>query len=588
MALFEIKNLSFQYPESNRDTLSNINFSIEQGEFVVICGKSGCGKTTLLKHLKSAMTPYGIREGEIYFCNEPLGQVSVRRQAAEIGYVFQNPDNQIVTDKVWHELAFGLENLGYDNRVIRLRVAEMAGYFGIQHWFYKEVRELSGGQKQLLNLASIMVMQPKVLILDESTSQLDPIAASEFFATLKKINTELGTTIIIIEHRLEEVFPMADKVLVLENGKQLLFDSPREVGKHLIDNELFLALPTPMQIFYGVGKMGECPLTVCEGRQWMAEQFGKKQQLEPIQNNKASSKSTSNRETKEIILEAKEVWFRYEKQGRDIVKGLSLQVQKGELFCILGGNGTGKSTTLSLLCGTKTHYRGTISIEGKNIKKIKKEKHMAQQYIAMLPQNPQSLFVEDVVEKELQMVFEHRKPQARELIVIAVMSAIAVVGRVAFFMLPQFKPMVAIVMITGICLGAEAGFLTGAMAGFVSNFFFGQGPWTPWQMFAYGVIGFLSGILFKGKRKKYANNPWILCSFGGFCAMIIYGILLDTSTVFTFGDEFSISMLKAVYISGVPFNVIHGVSTIIFLFVLYPAISKKLNRIKVKYGMIEP
>ena len=162
MALFEIKNLSFQYPESNRDTLSNINFSIEQGEFVVICGKSGCGKTTLLKHLKSAMTPYGIREGEIYFCNEPLGQVSVRRQAAEIGYVFQNPDNQIVTDKVWHELAFGLENLWYENRVIRLRVAEMASYFGIQHWFYKEVRELSGGQKQLLNLASIMVMQPKV------------------------------------------------------------------------------------------------------------------------------------------------------------------------------------------------------------------------------------------------------------------------------------------------------------------------------------------------------------------------------------------------------------------------------------------
>ena len=188
MALFEIKDLNFSYPDAGVPAIQKINFSIEQGEFMVICGKSGCGKTTLLRHFKTVMTPYGKREGEILFEGQPLEEISVRKQSAEIGYVLQSPDNQIVADKVWHELAFGVENLGYDQQTIRLRVAEMASFFGIQNWFSKNVEELSGGQKQLLNLASVMAMQPKVLVLDEPTSQLDPIAASEFLSTIREIN----------------------------------------------------------------------------------------------------------------------------------------------------------------------------------------------------------------------------------------------------------------------------------------------------------------------------------------------------------------------------------------------------------------
>ncbi len=211
MALFEIKNLTFTYPDAEKPAIENIHLSIEPGEFVVICGKSGCGKTTLMRHFKTVLSPYGKREGEILFCGERLEGVSMRTQSAEIGYVLQSPDNQIVTDKVWHELAFGVENLGYDQQTIRLRVAEMASFFGIQNWFSKNVEELSGGQKQLLNLASVMAMQPKVLVLDEPTSQLDPIAAGEFLSTIRKINLDLGITVIMIEHRLEEVFPMADK-----------------------------------------------------------------------------------------------------------------------------------------------------------------------------------------------------------------------------------------------------------------------------------------------------------------------------------------------------------------------------------------
>lgn len=411
MALFEIKDLDFTYPDAGVPAIQKINFSIEQGEFMVICGKSGCGKTTLLRHFKTVMTPYGKREGKILFEGQPLEEISVRKQSAEIGYVLQSPDNQIVTDKVWHELAFGVENLGYDQQTIRLRVAEMASFFGIQNWFSKNVEELSGGQKQLLNLASVMAMQPKVLVLDEPTSQLDPIAASEFLATIRKINLDLGITVIIIEHRLEEVFPMADKVLVLEDGKQTFFDTPRMVGKELADHDLFLAMPSPVQIYNKTGQEGVCPLTVCEGRNWLEEHY--KGQEEIKEEVKYPVKKRKNLSKKEAVISVKEVWFRYEKEGKDIVRDLSLQVKKGELFCILGGNGTGKSTTLSLLSGIHRPYRGKIFLQGRDIRKIP-EKELFHHFLGVLPQNPQSLFVGNTVEEDLWEMVNELSPLKRK------------------------------------------------------------------------------------------------------------------------------------------------------------------------------
>ncbi len=407
MALYEIKNLNFTYPDTERPAIQNLNFSIEPGEFVVICGKSGCGKTTLLRHFKTVLSPYGKREGEILFEGEKLEEVSVRRQSAQIGYVLQSPDNQIVTDKVWHELAFGVENLGYDQQTIRLRVAEMASFFGIQNWFDKNVEELSGGQKQLLNLASVMAMHPKVLVLDEPTSQLDPIAAGEFLSTIRKINLDLGVTVILIEHRLEEVFPMADQVLVLEEGKQIYFDTPRMVGKDLADNDLFLAMPSPVQIYNGTGQEGVCPLTVCEGRNWLEQHYGS------CKNMQHRECFRHRKQERDYVVEAKEVWFRYEKDGRDIVKDLSLQVPKGELFCILGGNGTGKSTTLSLLSGIHRPYRGKILLKGKEIRKIR-DKELFHRFLGVLPQNPQTLFVGNTVEEDLWEMFSERSPIRRK------------------------------------------------------------------------------------------------------------------------------------------------------------------------------
>ena len=191
----------------------------------------------------------------IYFsAGDRLEEAGLREQSSMIGYVMQDPDDQVVTDKVWHELAFGLESLGIDQKTMRLRVAEMASYFGIQGWFHKDVAELSGGQKQLLNLASIMAMQPEVLILDEPTSQLDPIAASDFLNTVRKINLELGTTVIITEHRLEDILHASDMVVVMESGRIAACGGPRTVGQQLYESgsEMFAAMPAPMQIYFGV------------------------------------------------------------------------------------------------------------------------------------------------------------------------------------------------------------------------------------------------------------------------------------------------------------------------------------------------
>lgn len=444
MALFEIRNLTFTYPDQEKPALTDLNFTLKQGEFLVVCGKSGCGKSTLLRHFKTAMAPYGERKGQILFEGRELDTVSVREQGARIGYVLQSPDNQLVTDKVWHELAFGLENLGYETGTIRLRVAEMASFFGIQTWFEKNVEELSGGQKQLLNLAAVMAMQPDLLVLDEPTSQLDPLAAGDFLATLRKINAELGTTILLIEHRLEEILAYADRVLVMENGGILALDTPEKLPSLIRENDMFQAMPVPMRIFEELSGEGDSPVTVREGREWLEEwreekkisENGQENRTEAIEHRsdvrdreiaekqtdtqasenigtRSSSKPSvfsglrekifTKKETgqqPQTVLEARDVWFRYEKELPDVVRDLNLKVQKGELYCLLGGNGTGKSTTLRLLGRIRKPYRGKFFLNGKELGTYR-ESELYGKLLGILPQNPQSLFVKDTVEKDL-------------------------------------------------------------------------------------------------------------------------------------------------------------------------------------------
>lgn len=838
MEIFRVEHLDFTYPKEERKVLNDVSFSVTEGEIITLCGASGCGKSTLLRQLKTVLTPFGKRSGRVFFKGKLLSELGEREETEKIGFVSQSADNQIVTDKVYHELAFGLESLSYDNGKIRQRVAEMASFFGIQNWFYKNVNELSGGQKQILCLASIMTMLPEVIILDEPTSQLDPIAASEFVNMLIKINRELGVTIIITEHRLDEIIPYSSRVIVMDEGRIIADDTPAEVCLRLRNkgHSMLLSMPVSMKIWNGVRDAGEpCPLTVNEGRIWL-EKYAQchrnrvEQDLDCNQNdsseerknngqNESFGKSNLKHKNKNLsqdkVIELRDIWFQYEKSERDILKGVNLCVNRGEIFGILGGNGTGKSTLLSVMSGIRKPYRGKVIVQDK---------------IAMLTQNPKNLFVRKTVIEDLKEVchsenkeklneiiqlcrlggllqrnpydlsggeqqraaiakvlllepdillldeptkgmdneykqelgqlltrmaedrttiimvshdiefcaewtkrcalffdgdiisqretrefftnnsfytttanrmarnvfpcavtpqdvidacncenkgigkqegkiekgdreektenngdrirekagiekkdkcctenkrlltaaimifaaipftifagvyyfddrkflfislvvlleciapffilYEGRNPGARELVMISVLCAISVAGRMAFYMFPQFKPVMALVIISGVSLGAETGFLIGAITMLVSNIVFEQGPWTPWQMFAMGMVGFLAGLLFHG-RKKILNHKSILgkivlSGYGFIAAVVVYGGIMNPAAAIMAHAKLNKATLLSYYGTGLPMDIIQGIATVLFILLLASPIMDKIERVKQKYGM---
>ena len=895
MQTFTITDLSFTYPTESVPALQNVSLSIEAGSFTVLCGRSGCGKSTLLRQLKPILQPHGTQTGIILFEGKSLSSLSQREQSARIGFVLQNLDAQLVTDKVWHELAFGLESLGLSTPVIRRRVAEIASFFGIQNWFYKPVCELSGGQKQLVNLASVMALEPSVLLLDEPTSQLDPIAATDFLSTLGRINRELGTTIILSEHRLEDALALSTNVVFLERGRILDTGTASEVGSRLkaAGSDMFSAMPVPMRIYAGVPNDLPCPVTVAQGRQWL-EAFSETHPLCPV-----PPAAPSEKREGPAAVELDEAFFRYDKQSPDVVKALTLRAYPGELLAILGGNGTGKSTTMGLISGIHRAYRGKISVLGTAPQEVSGK-------IALLPQDPQTLFVKNTVIEDLlsvlddaprdrckalalekarlceltellerhpydlsggeqqraalckvllrepevllldeptkgldaefkrvfariikrlcargvcvimvshdaefcascasrcamffdgaivaegtpreffssgsfyttsasrmargllpgaitpedviaacggevppepdlpadgddaaeiqaqeeareqaktyllpsqtaplplwrkllgalgglgaliclwrilsisdlsellsqggltslagdtfrlylampvcllvlavsfsraapqpahsslggrplsgrtklasvlslllvpltifigivyfgkksygvvsllvllecmapfALIFEGRKPKARELVLIAALCALAVAGRAALFMLPGFKPVAALVILSGVAFGGETGFLVGAMSMLTSNVLFGQGPWTPFQMFAMGLIGFLAGVSFQKGLLRAGRAP--LAIFGAVSVVLVYGGIMNPASAILYQPNLSLSVLKAYYLTGFPFDLVHAAATALFLWFGAEPMLEKLERVKRKYGLTE-
>ena len=392
MELLKIENLTFAYPNTLSPTIKGVNLTVNEGEFTVLCGATGSGKSTLLRLLKRELSPTGDISGSIYYKETNITQLSSNISASKIGFVMQNPEHQIVTDKVWHELGFGLENMGLPQNEIALRVCEMASYFGIESWFEKSVSELSGGQKQLLNLASVMAMQPDILILDEPTAQLDPIAATDFINTLKKLNTDFSLTVIIVEHRLEEVIPICDNLIVLKDGVVTHNGDPRTVIKQLeADDDILSAMPSSVRLYHSLRGKGSCPLTVREGRRFLQDNFGNKITSLP------DEKYVYN---KNAVLEFKEVFFRYERNLPDVLKGINLSVYENEIFCILGGNGSGKTTTLNTAAGLIKAYSGSVKVFGKKIKEYKNQT-LYKECLSMLPQDVETVFLKNTVNEEL-------------------------------------------------------------------------------------------------------------------------------------------------------------------------------------------
>nr|WP_242596330.1 ATP-binding cassette domain-containing protein [Enterococcus ureasiticus] len=400
--------MTFQYPGKDKSVLKELTLSIDQGDFILVCGASGSGKSTLLKLLKPQLIPAGKQTGNIYMNNEKITDLPELFTTSKIGYVMQNPENQIVTDSVWHELAFGLENMGISASEIKSRIAEMANFLGIQELLESKTSELSGGQKQLLNLASVLVMKPDILILDEPTTLLDPIASQNFVDILVRLNREMGLTIVLAEHGLESVFAQADKVVLLEEGQMIFSGEPRtisnEIKKSRIDLSRFVvSLPSAAQIYLESGIQDKCPVTVIEGKRFLARHFpsniaSQEEKHEPLVQNQANKS-----------IQLKNCWFRYEKNGRDILAGVNFEIHEGEIFSLVGGNGTGKTTLLKVIAGIHKCYRGTISILNQPIKKN-------QQAVGYLPQEPQTLFIKDSVEEDYKNYLDSKKMDEQEQI----------------------------------------------------------------------------------------------------------------------------------------------------------------------------
>jgi energy-coupling factor transporter ATP-binding protein EcfA2 len=403
VAILEIRDVSFRYPEEESPVLDRISLAVEAGEFVLLCGPSGCGKTTLLRHIKKELAPVGERSGEILFQGKPLSSYDDSQTARYIGMVQQSPENQTVTDRMLSELVFAMENVGFKADLMRRRAAELSHYFGLDALLGKHVSELSGGQKQLVQLASVLALQPRLLLLDEPTARLDPLAARELIQLLQRINQELGITILIAEHRYEELLPAVDRVIAMEHGSiRHTGDARKAVRSFWSDgNESWKAFvpPIPRLFLEQAGSPEESvPLTVKEGR----NQLGRLLSLEAARRSAAghSERNEAAREARSALLECKELWLQYAPKADPVLRNASLCVYDGEVLAILGANGAGKTTLLKAMAGMLKPQKGKVLLRGRNLGKWKPYELAAR--IGYLDHNPLTYFSEETVELELQ------------------------------------------------------------------------------------------------------------------------------------------------------------------------------------------
>ena len=611
MQTFTITDLSFTYPTESVPALQNVSLSIEAGSFTVLCGRSGCGKSTLLRQLKPILQPHGTQTGTILFGGKSLSSLSQREQSARIGFVLQNLDAQLVTDKVWHELAFGLESLGLSTPVIRRRVAEIASFFGIQNWFYKPVCELSGGQKQLVNLASVMALEPSVLLLDEPTKGLDAEFKRVFARIIKRLCAR-GVCVIMVSHDAEFCASYASRCAMFFDGAIVAEGTPREFfssGSFYTTSASRMArglLPgaiTPEDVIAACGgevpPEPDLPADGDDAAEIQAQEEVREQAKTYLLPSQTAPLPLWRKPLGALgglgaliclwrILSISDLSELLTQGGLTSLAGDTFRLYLAMLACLLvlavsfsraapqpvhsslGGRPlsgrTKLASVLSLLLVPLTIFIGIVYFGKKSYGVV-------------------SILVLLECMAPFALIFEGRKPKARELVLIAVLCALAVAGRAALFMLPGFKPVAALVILSGVAFGGETGFLVGAMSMLTSNVLFGQGPWTPFQMFAMGLIGFLAGVSFQKGLLRAGRAP--LAIFGAVSVALVYGGIMNPASAILYQPNLSLSVLKAYYLTGFPFDLVHAAATALFLWFGAEPMLEKLERVKRKYGLTE-
>lgn len=340
------QGFAFTYPDAPARTFGPLDWRVAEGSFTLLVGATGCGKTTLLRCLKPALAPTGAQEGRLEVLGREPAAFDAADGAAQVGYVAQNPENQLVCDTVWHELAFALENIGLDQNAMRRRVAEVAHFFGIEPWFRASVADLSGGQQQMVNLAAVLACQPRLLVLDEPTAQLDPVAEKNFLHALFRVNRELGCTVVVATHEPRTMLDYATCAFRLRAGR--------------------------IERVEDTGELRARPVLV-EGAK--AERAA------------AVAPAPESAEPAAPAASLARAWFRYERAGAWVLRNFDLAIRPGRIHALVGGNGCGKSTVLSILAGARSLQKGTARIEAPSR--------------ALLPQDPRALFVEETARAEL-------------------------------------------------------------------------------------------------------------------------------------------------------------------------------------------
>ncbi|MCK5213952.1 MAG: energy-coupling factor ABC transporter ATP-binding protein [Candidatus Omnitrophica bacterium] len=410
--MIHFKNVFYSYPTRDAPTINGITLDIERGDFVLVSGPTGCGKTTLVKML-NGIIPHlskGKFSGELTILGRDVCSSSMEELTEEVGLIFQSPDDQIISNTVEEEIAFGLENLGFNSQQITQRVDWALKKTNIVNLKERDTKELSGGQKQRVVIASQIAMQPKILVFDEPLSQLDPKGAKEVMECIVELNKE-GITIIIIEHRVSDIARYVNKALLLNNGRIAYYGDTKQSFRRALSIYKRLGIQIPEEVELSLG-LGIKEITFSYEK--LKSTFENKRQKQHLRLcEKQFQASTTRSASHKKIVSLQEVDFEYVK-GKPVLEGLTLDFYEGQNVALMGANGSGKSTLISLIAGINKLSKGIVELDGQELNSIKYKQRTS--LVGMLIQNPDLMLFCETVEKELLFGPEHKKIKRSEAI----------------------------------------------------------------------------------------------------------------------------------------------------------------------------